>query len=525
MIQSITGFLQKTVAFFMPESTRMRVIRIGGLVLVLGAVVFAMSGTDKPTENITASLPSVTLETVGNFGSQSTFSVVGTVRAVSEAKLQAEAGGRITAVNAKIGDRVYAGSILGSIENGSERAQLLQAEAAYESALAGSALSEISVGDAESALRSAENNAVTTYRNTYISAHDITLNTVDVFFGNPDSQTPGIRIGSEGKGEYLNTSRYAFGKTLALWQKESTALTTSADLDAALTTAEARTRELIGIVDALVYAVGKADNDDVLKGKLVSEYMGGLNSARASLNGTLSAIANAKTALTNARENVRRAQIGGSENPEVSLANAQVKQALGALRSAQVNYEKTLVRTPISGVVNALNITQGEYISIGAQTAIVANNGSLEISTALGEKDLARVRIGNTVSVNNTAVGTITQIAPAIDPSTGKSEVKISVDESLSLTNGSTVSIVFSEDTQKEESTVIVVPLKAIKMLASGSVVFGVSDEMKLTAYPVTLGAILGDSVEVTEGITKESRIITDARGRKEGDTVSVTQQ
>ncbi len=524
MIQSITGFLRKTVAFFMPQSTRAKVLRIGGLIIVLGILVVVLGGNDANTEMVTPSLPAVTLETVGNFGSKSTFSVVGTVRAVSEAKLQAEAGGRITAVNAKIGDRVYAGTVLGSIENGSERAQLLQAEAAYESARAGAAVSEISVGDAENALRSAENNAVTTYRNTYISAHDITLNTVDVFFGNPDSQTPGIRIGSEGKGEYLNTARYAFGKTLALWQKESTALTTSADLDAALVTAEARTQELIGILDALVYAAGKADSDDVLKDTLVSEYMPGLNSARTSLNGTLSAIANAKTTLTSARENVRRAQIGGTENPEVSLANAQVKQALGALRSAQVNYEKTLVRTPISGVVNALNITEGEYISIGAQTAIVANNGSLEISTALGEKDLARVHIGDIVSVNNTATGTISQIAPAIDPSTGKSEVKISVDESLSLKNGSTVSVVFSESTQ-QESTVIVVPLKAIKMLASGSVVFGVSDTNTLVAYPVTLGAILGDSVEVTDGITHESRIITDARGRKEGDTVSVTQQ
>ncbi len=501
-----------------------RVVRgvFGGLVVLVAiGVYFAVRGSVVTAPEESKKIPAVTIQSIENLEETSTFSVVGTVRAVSEAKLQAEAGGRITAVNVKIGDRVSGGTILGSIENGSERAQLLQAEAAYESALAGSALSEISVGDAENALRSAENNAVTTYRNAYISTHDITLNTVDVFFGNPDSQTPGIRIGSEGKGDYLNTTRYAFGKTLALWQKESTALITSADLDGALTTAEARTQELIGILDALVYAVGKADNDDVLKDKLVSEYMPGLNSARSSLNGTLSAIANAKTALTNARENVRRAQIGGSENPEVSLANAQVKQALGALRNAQVNYEKTLVRTPISGVVNALNITQGEYIGVGAQTAIVANNGSLEVSTALGEKDLARVHTGDTVSVNNTAVGTITQIAPAIDPSTGKSEVKISVDESLSLKNGSTVSVEFSLNTQ-QESTVIVVPLKAIKMLASGSVVFGISEEMKLVAYPVTLGAILGDSVEVTEGITKESRIITDARGLKEGDEVTV---
>ena len=524
MIQSIIGFLRKIVAFFTPPSTRARVLRIGGLAVVLVAFIALLSGNDAPTQVAGPSLPIVTLETVGNFGSKSTFSVVGTVRAVSEAKLQAEAGGRITTVNAKVGDYVYAGTILGGIENGSERAQLLQAEAGYESALASAAVSEISVGDAENALLSAENNAISTYRSAYITAHDATLNTVDIFFGDPDSRTPGVRIDSEGKSEYLNTSRYAFGKTLTLWQKESTSLTIHSDIDTALIVAETRTQELIGILDALVYAAGKTNSSDTLNGVLVSEYIPDLNTARTTLNNTLSALANTKTTLVDARESVRRAQIGGTENSEASLSNAQVKQALGALRSAQVNYEKTLVRTPISGIVNALNITQGEYISVGAQTAIVANNGSLEISTALGEKDLTRVHIGDVVAINNTATGTISQIAPAIDPSTGKSEVKISVDESLSLKNGSTVSVAFSESS-KEESPVIVVPLRAIKMLASGSVVFGVGDTSTLVAYPVVLGAILGDSVEVTEGITRESRIITDARGRKEGDAVSVTKQ
>jgi hypothetical protein len=55
--------------------------------------------------------------------------------------------------------------------------------------------------------------------------------------------------------------------------------------------------------------------------------------------------------------------------------------------------------------------------------------------------------------------------------------------------------------------------------------VFGVSDTNTLVAYPITLGVIMGDSVEVTNGITNDSRIITDARGLKAGDTVSVTQQ
>jgi RND family efflux transporter MFP subunit len=502
------------------------VLGVIGVLALIGAYMALRGGDDVAPEEA-QKLPVVTVQSVISLEETGSFTVVGTVRAVSEAKLQAEAGGRITAVNAQIGDQVSAGTILGSIENGSERAQLLQAEAAYESALAGAALSEVSVGDAENALNGAKNNAVTSYRNAYITVHDITLNTVDIFFGNPDSPTPGIRISPEGKSEYLNTSRYALGKTLTIWQKESTALTTEGDLDGALRTAEARTKDLTGIVDALVFAVGRAESSDVLKGKLVSDYMSSLNDARTSLNGTLSALTNAQTALTSARENVRRAQIGSTENTEVSLANAQVKQALGALRSAQVNYEKTLVRTPISGIVNSLNLTVGEFISVGQPAAIVANNGSLEISTALGEKDLARVRIGDTVKINNTVEGTITRVAPAIDPVTGKSEVKISTANADSLKNGSTVSVAFTHknDASATEAKDIVVPLKSLKMLASGSVAFGVTPENKLVSYPVVLGTILGDSVQILEGLSLETEIVTDARGLKEGDEVTVIQK
>jgi len=55
-------------------------------------------------------------------------SLVGTVRAVSEAQIQAERGGRVTSVRVKAGDFISAGTIIATLENASEYASLLQAE-------------------------------------------------------------------------------------------------------------------------------------------------------------------------------------------------------------------------------------------------------------------------------------------------------------------------------------------------------------------------------------------------------------
>ena len=67
----------------------------------------------------------------------------------------------------------------------------------------------------------------------------------------------------------------------------------------------------------------------------------------------------------------------------------------------------------------------------------------------------------------------------------------------------------------------ILIPLSALKITADGTFVFTVENNT-LKALPVTQGQLFGNNVEVLEGISKESRIVTDARGLKDGQTVTV---
>ncbi len=478
------------------------------LILLVIAVIFvAQSGGSTNTDEVEKKLPSVTIKRVGDFSIDSAFSVVGVVRAVSEAQLQVEAAGRITAVNVQIGDSVSAGTVLASIEN-SERAQLLQAEGAYESALSSSLQSGVSLEEAQTDVRN-------TYRDTFSTADSAVRNTIDAFFVNPGEASSGFKLTGTGDAEEYNDIRREIEVELTKWSENISSDYRGLSEDTMLERAESTITTISNFAASLALLLNDTETTANFTDAEVAGYKVEMAQARGALDGALSAI-------SGSRKNYEQAVIS-SASGATSGSSALVKSALGSLRGAQSQYEKTLVRTPIPGVVNAMYLKAGEYASNGQPAAIVANNGSLEISVALNEKDLDHVAIGDEVLINNTTIGVVTHTAPAVDPLTGKSEVKISVEENLGLKNGTTVSVNFSRDTTETDTTTVIVPLKALKMLAAGSVAFGVDQNNTLIEYPVKLGSILGDSVEIIDGLTLDSEIITDARGLRAGDVVKVS--
>lgn len=486
---------------------------------LLTTIIVVVFFDDKATApDVEVVVPVVTLKTVGELSGTHQFSSVGTVVAVSEARLQTESGGRITGVTTEIGATVRAGQVIASIENNSERAALLQAEGAYEAAVAGAKQSDSGSRDATTGQRSAEDAAGTAIRNSLNEVNSVFVNSIDPFFSNPESSVPGLRI--DANTSLVNAERVAFQSILKSW-KTSTADIGPANLKAKLDEAERNTVRTIALVEQFVAATNAADTSDLLAGKAVTSYTAGLLTEVASLNATVRSLQSARSALISAEEAVVRSSIAASGGT-VSLADAQVKIALGSLRAAQAAYEKTLVRTPITGVVNALYLKAGEYVSPNQPAAIVANNDGLEISTAVGQEDSAELAVGDSVAIDNSASGTITAIAGAIDPTTGKVAVKVSVDKAAELQNGSTVSLLFTKK-NVSQATEISLPLSAIKMTGSGPVVFTLGDNSSLSGRPVKLGAIAGERVVVTEGLDLAVAVVVDARGLKEGQVVTIT--
>lgn len=510
----VKGFIRSGVSLA-AQHKMLAVVALGLLLIIVVTLITNGSGQETVTE--TPKLPVVTIASVGDLASAKTFTAVGTVVAISEARLQTESGGRVTGVYANIGDTVRAGTILVSLENNSERASLLQAEGAYEVALASAKQSDSGVRSAEIAFKDAEDGARTAARTAYTTLNDIVITTIDSFYSNPQSLTlPGVRV--SGDTRYLSSERIYLQERLPKWQKS---VTEENNLEALLSDSEATVSRTIALLDALIVITSEADNDEVLLGLPLVSYSADVLAARSQLNGVLATLESAKSNLTSAKENLTRSNIAGTAG-DVSLANAQVKIALGSLRAAQANFEKTVVRTPISGVINALYPKVGDYVSPATPAAIVANNNGLEISTAISENDAAVIAVGDIVSLGKTATGTVSAIGGAIDPTTGKVAVKISVTDNGEISNGTTVSINFAPETSTLVDAEIQIPLSAIKMTGSGPVVFTVSDEKTLDAIPVTLGPVSGTDVVIESGVTRAEQIVVDARGLKAGQAVTI---
>ena len=250
-------------------------------------------------------------------------------------------------------------------------------------------------------------------------------------------------------------------------------------------------------------------------------YVQSFSALKSSLLQSVAAIETAESQLQNAKDSEIRAGVSAGSGT-VSASGAQIKIALGSLQAAQSAYQKTIVRSPIQGVVNALYLKTGDYVSPGQPAAIIANNNGLQIKTFISEIDGANLNVGDAVSIEGGASGVITAKADALDPTNGKVAIVVGVNPDSGLTNGATVKVTFSRVSEVKVDERIIVPLSALKITPEGASVFTVNAEDKLEAIVVTKGQLYGDNIEILSGITKETRIVTDARGLKAGQLVTI---
>lgn len=450
-------------------------------------------------------------------------SIIGTLEAKNEARLQTESAGRVTAVNVKLGDRVSAGRVLASIENSREAAVVLQAQGSYEAALAASSQSEVGVDAAERAYNEARTNAKNAYRTAFTTNDEILRTVIDDLYSNPETNFPGLKIDGKGLAPTLSEERRRLGEVLNKWRASIEALSSNADELSLLSEAEKNTKDMIELATTLSKLLSEEDANSEFTTEQITIIQAGITSARAQLDGVLASLSGSRSTLNAAKSGFEQAQIAGS-NAVVSSADAQVKQALGSLRLAQSSYEKTLIRTPISGTVNALSLKVGTFVGMQEPAAVISNEGGLEVKAYVTEDDIKDIRVGDNVTVEKDVKGVVTQVGSALDPETKKIEIRIGIEGAPeTLTNGQSVTVFLTRtESETTTSTKILLPITSIKMTPDGAVIFTVSNENKLVSHTVTLGAIVGEQVVLEEGVTNDMRIVLDARGLRADQIVEI---
>ena len=201
-----------------------------------------------------------------------------------------------------------------------------------------------------------------------------------------------------------------------------------------------------------------------------------------------------------------------SADAQVRSAEAAASQARASLRQAQVNLEKTVITSPIDGIVVARSVDVGQTVSasVSAPTlfVIAADMRSMQLKASVDEADLGRIGSGQSVSFtvdaypNDTFRGTVEQIR--LNPEVSSNVVTYTAivsapNPQLKLKPGMTASLTI-EVARRDD--VLRVPAAALRF-RPGADVMQVLDGSKPAAATPTTGANRGTVWQFVEGTLK----------------------
>jgi len=475
---------------------------------------------------------------------QDALPLLGEVQSQSSATIYSQTAGEVIGVYKKLGDFVYAEQIIAEINNWSQKSAVAQAKAGVEVAQA--TLDKIKKGgrdeqlsilkttldNSQKTLAETKLSVVNVLNDTFIKVDDSIRNKIDIMFTDARRDNPQVlfSVNSAQLEIDIEWGRFVIEEMLKDWDTELSNLNTTDGLIAKLNQASEDVDSVRVFLNNLALAVNVLAPNANLSETTINTWKANISLVRTTINLAISTLSATKSGLNNTESALEIAQLNydqaeaGGRSEDVIIAEAQLRQAEAGLQSAYANLEKTIIRAPISGTINSLELERGDFVSAFTPVVTIANNETLKIIAYITEDDRTEIAVGSEVLIGPKGKGVVKSIAPTLDSQTKKIKVEISVEDSeTSLTNGQSVSLslkrVSSEDGILTEFSA---PISAIKIGVEQAVVYTVNEENRLTAHPVILGPILGGKIVVLEGLTAEMEIVIDARGLQEGEEVHI---
>jgi len=159
------------------------------------------------------------------------------------------------------------------------------------------------------------------------------------------------------------------------------------------------------------------------------------------------------------------------------LAEANVEQAEATLSQAKDDLDKTILRSPIDGVVTKLNKEEGE-IALGSQfqsevIMTIANLSKMEVVTEIDENDVVLINLGDKANIevdalpDTTFIGTVREIAHSAttrglgtQEEVTNFEVKVAIkSEAMQFRPGMSATVDIETETHKD---VLYVPIQSV---------------------------------------------------------------
>ncbi len=414
----------------------------------------------------------------------------GRIKPEQSIDLTFERGGRVAHVFADVGENVYAGQELVSMENGDYLAAVLQAEAGLKTQEANLAVlkdgvrpedlqaEEVRVRNSQTALDNAVNGMIDKLQSSYTVADDAIRNKADELFSNPRSDMPQFLstiISDNLLKSQIESERLRVETSLVNWKNSLNILDVNSDLSNFKNEAESSLSMVKSLLDKISLVVNSATPSANISQSGLSAWKFDISTARTNVDMAVSALDGAEekiqaadSALNLENQNFTLKQAGATDN-QLLVGEAQVEQAQASVKNAQAQLAKTIIYSPITGIITRQDAKLGQVVSPNIPIVSVDSVGKFELDTKVSESDVAKVKIGDKANVTVDAYGnnaifeaSVIKIDPAETIVNGVPTYKITLQFAKSddrIKSGMTANI---DIVTENKMNVVAVPVRAV---------------------------------------------------------------
>jgi len=498
-------------------------------VVILGVIWYLFSGDKNPVND------NFVLAEIGTIREE--VSVTGNVTPLSDVDLAFERGGRVSAINMAVGDKVYTGQILASVSNADlvanvdqAQANLKKALAQYQDAKIGTrseelALSQTQVDKATLDLAQAKTSFSNTLRDSYTKADDAVRNKIYSLFNDPNRYNAKLIFSTDTfLQEDIEDGKDIVTDNLDTWYRTLSKLDNSTDLDVLYQSTKTNLDIIKVLLDKCATAVnGLTPEAAYTLQSQIDAWKLNISGARTSIDLAISTLTQSHDAYQSASSALKIAQDqlnikkAGSTSGQLLSAEASYEAAQAGVASAQAELAKSLIRSPINGVITDIPIKLGEIVPMNQKAVSVISYGDYQVETFVPEADISKIKLNNTAKTTLDAYGSdivfetmVIKIDPAATVIDGVPTYKVTlkfVNQDERIRSGMTANL---DILTAEKENVLTIPARAVYTRDGGRYVKIVNVDDSLTEVKVEMGLRgYNGFVEIISGLQEGEKVST----------------
>ncbi|MBV8708050.1 MAG: efflux RND transporter periplasmic adaptor subunit [Acidobacteriaceae bacterium] len=239
---------------------------------------------------------------------------------------------------------------------------------------------------------------------------------------------------------------------------------------------------------------------------------------------------------TKAKEEASVAQVNAAK-AAIATQGARQLQANADLSAARVSLGDTELRSPLDGTVLSRSVEVGTLAATGGSGFSLADIRLIKAVFGVPDVDLRQLQAGKRLPVTIEAlggasfIGVVTSVAPIADERTRTYNVQLTLENPKLQLKPGMISSITLVGPQHEAASTLTVPLTALARVGTNDSAFGVYKALRsgnghvIRLQPVELGAIRGNQVVITKGLTTGDEIVQSGGSQlSDGQAVTVAE-